>query len=738
MLVAIVAGTVALSRVPFGIYGLGVADGAALALQALGIVLVYRSNRVINFAQVQMGALGGVLFVELVQRRTFLLGARYLCPSCIPVQSVRFGNGHSHLIPVNVSGWLLNLNFWLSAASSIVLVVLLTFAAYALIIRRFQTAPRLILTVVTIGLGQVFQLLRNAVPYVFGSGVSVTGNAPFPFHWSVHLSPITLGSSEIITLVVAAVALVGLALFFARSELGVVLRGASDNPSRAQTLGVNVGSVTALVWVAAGALSAFASVLGGTALGALDLGGPATLVRMLAAAVIAGMVSMPLAVFASLVIGVLDQAVQWRFNTTAAVDGVLVFVIVAVLLVQRVRSMRSDVDVDRGWRLTKEMRPIPAELRHLDVVRRWLRTGAVLLAVLLLGLPWVLAPGQTNLAAVTLIYGMIGLSLLVLTGWAGQISLGQFGFAAVGGYVTAVLGWPFPLGPLAGAAAGAVVAVVVGLPAIRLRGLHLAISTLAFAVAVTSVLLNRRYLGHALPASLARPSFVGLNLDDQRTFYYCALVFLVVTTIAVIGMRRSRAARALIAARDNEPTAQLFGINLVRVRLGAFAVSGFIAAFAGGLFAYSQHAVAQSGFGVTQSINLFLMAVIGGLGSVAGPLIGAAFVGATAIFTTNTFVALLATGGGVVAALLFFPGGLGELVYRMRDAALRRVADRYRIDVPSLVAAGQRELGRRAPMTPKARTAGGAAFVPSRYRAEGQWGIEAMLREAVEKETANG
>jgi branched-chain amino acid transport system permease protein len=408
-----------------------------------------------------------------------------------------------------------------------------------------------------------------------------------------------------------------------------------------------------------------------------------------------------------------------------------------VLLVQRVRTSRADVDVDRGWRLTKEMRPIPTELRGLDVVRRWTRIGSIALVAVLLGLPWVLAPAQTNLAAVMLSYAMIGLSLLVLTGWAGQISLGQFGFAAVGGYVSAVLGWPFPISTIVGALAGAAVALVVGLPALRLRGLHLAISTLAFAVAVSSVLLNRRYLGRALPDSLSRPSFVGLDLDDQRTFYYFVLVFLILTTIAVIGMRRSRAARALIASRDNEASAQSFGINLVRVRLGAFAVSGFIAAFAGGLFAYSQYAVAQSGFGVTQSINLFLMAVIGGLGTIAGPLIGAAYLGATTIFISNKFVALGATGLGVVILLLFAPGGLAEVAYRVRDSALRRVADRYRIDVPSLVAAGRRELGRRAPMSPKTRSGGGHVFVPIRYRAEGQWAVEAQLREAVVKEMAN-
>lgn len=731
VLFGLVASTTMLpGGVPLGIYGIGVVNGAALALQAIGIVLVYRSNRIINFAQIQLGALGGVLFLHLVQRQTFVLGARYLCPGCVDVTSVPTSDGDSYLAPVDAPGWLVQANFWLAALVSIALVLVLTYAAYALVIRRFSDAPRLILTVVTIGLGQVFVFLASGVPYVFG-GDPVTGNAPFPFDWSFRIAPATFTTADIVTLAAAVAALAGLGVFFARSSVGVVLRGASDNPQRAQTLGVNVGSVNGVVWLVAGGLSAVASVLAATSFGLVGLGGPGVLVRMLAAAVMAVLFSLPIAVLAAVVLGVLDQAVLWSIETSAAVDGMLVVVVVAVLMLQRRRSGRTDTDAEGAWRATREVRPIPAELRDLDVVKRWLRAGRFVLGVSLLAVPWILTPGQTNLAAVTLIYGMVGMSLLVLTGWAGQISLGQFAFAAVGGYMTALLGLPFPLPLLAGAILGAGVAVVVGLPALRLRGLHLAISTLAFAVAVSSVLLNPRYLGGALPDSLTRPAVVGLDLDDQRTFYYIVLAFLIVTVLAVIGMRRSRTARALIACRDNEPAAQSFGINLVRARLGAFAVSGFIAAFAGGLFAYSQYDVAPSGFGVNQSINVFLMAVIGGLGSVTGPLVGAAYVGAVTIFSTNILFALAATGFGVVLLLVFVPGGLGEIVYGVRDALLRRVADRYRIEVPSLIADRRTGLGHRAPIEPKTRPGGGTVFVPVRYRADGQWAVDAKHRESI-------
>jgi branched-chain amino acid transport system permease protein len=245
---------------------------------------------------------------------------------------------------------------------------------------------------------------------------------------------------------------------------------------------------------------------------------------------------------------------------------------------------------------------------------------------------------------------------------------------------------------------------------------------------VSAILLNQRYLGRHLPAAVRRPVVLGLNLNDQRVFYYFVLAFLLVGVIATIGMRRSRTGRALIGCRENEALAQAFGINLVRIRLTAFAISGFMAALAGGLFAYAQFGVHGQNFDAAQSINMFLIAVIGGLGSISGPLIGAAYYGVINIFTTNALVALAATGIGVILLLLLLPGGLSDGLYRIRDALLRRVADRYRIDVPSLIADGKARSGERASIAPKQRPGGGKIFVPVRYRIANQWALDAQHR----------
>jgi branched-chain amino acid transport system permease protein len=379
------------------------------------------------------------------------------------------------------------------------------------------------------------------------------------------------------------------------------------------------------------------------------------------------------------------------------------------------------------------MRPVPPELRGLRTVTRWLAFGAALGIAWVLAYPWIMSPSQTQLGTSTMVYGMIGLSLLVLTGWAGQISLGQMAFAAVGAWVAIVTGWPFVIGVLAGALAGAAAAVVVGIPALRLRGLHLAITTLAFGFMGSTVLIDRRFLGGHLPASVSRPVFLGLDLEDERVFYYFTLAFLVLMIAATAGMRRSRTARALIASRDNEAAAQTFGINLTRVRLGAFAISGFMAAFSGGLLGYAQHGLDLSVYSAQRSLDIYLATVIGGMGSIAGPLLGAGYRGLLQVIQGSAFgpyfFLLLNPGMGVIFVFLVMPGGITQAVFGMRDAWLRRIADRYRIVVPSLIADRKAQPGERQPIAPKLWPASNLPmFIPQRYRLADQWAREARRK----------
>jgi branched-chain amino acid transport system permease protein len=187
------------------------------------------------------------------------------------------------------------------------------------------------------------------------------------------------------------------------------------------------------------------------------------------------------------------------------------------------------------------------------------------------------------------------------------------------------------------------------------------------------------------PGRVPRPRQLFDDLNDDREFSFLALAGLGLAIFVALGLRHSRTGRVLIAMRDNERAAQAVGLSLVRIRLLTFAISGALAAVAGALFAAQHRTVGASGYGVDASIQIFLMAVIGGLGSVSGVLTGAVYLASVQLFIPSPMVQQLASGAGVALILLFFPSGLGGAVYAARDAFLRRVALRDRIFVPSLL-----------------------------------------------------
>jgi branched-chain amino acid transport system permease protein len=712
--VALVVPRLLPERPPLGVYGLGLVAGAGLALQAAGLILVHRSNRFVNFAQVAFGAVGATVFTLMVHARPAIRAVQSVCPPCLE----------------QVTPTVRNVNYALAFVVAVALAGGLAWASSRFLFRRFSRSPRLVVTVASIFLLQLLAAVDNAVPRFLSSpsqrdaGLAVRAPAPLPFDFQWRIGRVVLHAGDVLLIVAATAAVVGITLWLRRSGLGTAIRAASERPERAATLGVDVGRLDGRVWLLAGLLSGVAGVLTATTVGSGAGPGGVTpvalVVRILAVAVIARMTSLPVAGLAALVLGIVDQAGFFAYNTSEVVDGALLVVVAVVLLAQRERGARADDDTAGTWRATREVRPVPAVLAALPVVRTWRRRVLGGLAVVMLGLPWVLSSGQTSVAAVVLLEAIAGLSLLVLTGWAGQVSLGQFAFAAVGAWVAAACRLPFPLAVLVGAAAGSVVAVAVGVPALRLRGLHLAITTLAFALATSAFLLNPRYGGQALPRRLSRPSLIGLDLADQRSFYYLALVVLGLAVASVVSMRRSRTARALIAGRDNPAAAQSFGIDLVVARLGAFAVSGFLAALAGALIAYQEGGVQVLAFTPERSIRVFAYAVIGGLGSVLGPLLGFALDGVLVLASASPLLVGLSTGAGGLVLLLLLPGGLSELFASVRDAWLRRVARRHRIDVPGLLGRAAADAGdERAPILP-----GPAGSAPARrYDLDDQWAV---------------
>jgi branched-chain amino acid transport system permease protein len=492
------------------------------------------------------------------------------------------------------------------------------------------------------------------------------------------------------------------------------------------------------VWVLAAGLSGIAAVMqvpldGITSAAATGVGSGLVL-RALAAAVIAKMENLPLAVTTAIAIAILEQSVFLTFNRTNIVDVAMLAVILGGLLVQRKRIARGEDTGIATWTATEEIRPVPKELAQLPTVRKAARRLAIAGAIVALAYPWVASPSQTNTGSLFVIYGIVAVSLVILIGWGGQVSLGQFAFVAVGALAGGALTtrwhvW-FPLALVLASLVGAGVAVLLGLPALRIKGLFLAVTTLGFSVVTATVLLNDDYFGWLRPRQVNRPTFAFINTEDSRSFYYLCVLCLLLAVFLAKGLRQSRTGRVLIAMRDNERAAQSFAVNLVRTRLATFALSGFLASMAGVLFANHQHAVNQQAFLPDQSIQMFIMAVIGGLGSVTGVLLGPLYIGLVKVFLPPE-LQLLAGAVGVLLVLLFIPGGLGSLAYGLRDAFLRRVAIRNRIFVPSLLADYRTDAHMtRLPLAPKYDVEGQVEPVEARYRLPSRIGLAGVSQAA--------
>jgi branched-chain amino acid transport system permease protein len=253
--------------------------------------------------------------------------------------------------------------------------------------------------------------------------------------------------------------------------------------------------------------------------------------------------------------------------------------------------------------------------------------GLLLIALVLA--PWVVGPYWTSQLTFVLIYSIAGLGLMVLAGFTGLLSIGHAAFLGVGAYTQAVLtghGWPFPLALAAAAGLSASVGVVVGLPALRVKGIYLAVATLAFGFIVEEVMARWESItGGNAGLAVKPPALFGWTASGAESFYLVVLLTCVLVTVGVLNLLRTSTGRAFIAIRDSEISAQSMGIHLARYKTVSFALSAAIVGIAGALYAHKLRFISPEQFGIAQSIDLLLLVVVGGLGSVHGAFFGAIF-----------------------------------------------------------------------------------------------------------------
>jgi branched-chain amino acid transport system permease protein len=641
---ALIAVQLVFFGLPLGAWIRGVVIGLLTALLAIGMALVYRANRVLNFAQADLGFIPTSLVVGLIV----------------------------------FSGWPYFAGLGIGLVAALVLGAVVELA----IVRRFARSPRLVLTVATLGITQVLAFFSVLIPRLWDESAASQRIAP-PVDWSWEIGSFVLSASDLIAMIVAPLAMVAVALFLGRTRLGVAVRAAAERSERASLLGIPVGWLSTIVWSLAAALSFLALFLRAGILGvplgsALSIG---TLVQALAALVIGRLRNLPLVALTAVSLGLLEYGVAWNASSPLLVTPIIGGAVLIALLLQRRSTSRVDNDTTASWSATEEVRPLTAEEAGLPLVRlaRWVI--AVLIVGGLVAIPVFLRVDQVIKATAVVVFAVIGISLVVLTGWAGQISLGQVAFvgvgAAVGAKCTTEWNTDITIALLAAGLAGAASALVVGLPALRLRGLYLAVTTLAFAIAVTSWLLNDRFFDWVPTQRVQRlPLFGRIDISTPNRYYVFCLVVLAFVVIGVRGIRRSRTGRAIVAMRENERAAQSYAISATRVKLTAFIASGTIAGIAGGLFVHLSQAFDLSSYSAQESITVFTGGVVGGLGSITGAVLGAIYLRGTQWFITSSEWRILSSGVGVLFVLLVLPGGLGGLVNTLRERYVRYAARR--------------------------------------------------------------
>ena len=637
----------------------GVVFGLIYAVFAAGFVLVYRCTGVLNLAQGEIGAFGVALFA--------LFHVQYGIP------------------------------YWLAFAFATIATAIIGMVIEMSVVRRLFSGPRLVLLIATVGVAQLLLFLRVTLPKI-----SAGGEFPLPFtgRWEPTGSVVVL-PREILVLVVAPIAILALGFFMTRTSFGLAVRASASNADTARVYGISVKRTSTIVWTIAAAFAAITGILiaplqGVTpgnivAAGAVAIG-PSLLLRALVVALIARMRSLPMCIVGGIAVGVFEHIVLANVDPrNQSIVDLYLFVAALVLVMFLIRSPRDEAD----WSLTAQVKPIPERLRALWYVRRLPQLGLTLVFGFLAVIPFFLSQqSQQFLWTEIVIYALVALSITPLAGWAGQLSLGQFAFVGLGALTMLMfhtgLDVPVPFdlwdmhfhmawvpATILATAVGVIAAIAIGIPALRARGLFLAVITLAFAVMCSNWLFRQStWTGSKYGTSTHRidpPVIAGVDFSNRRNMYYLCFGVLVVVAAIVARLRRTGVGRSMIAVRDNEDMAAASTLATSRVRVTSFALSGGIAALAGTLLITLRAQVTPTqAFTPDNSILVVATAVIGGLGSIVGPILGALFVrGLPVIFNDTVQVRLFTSSIGLLILLMYFPGGLLQIGYQIRDAVLQ-------------------------------------------------------------------
>ena len=536
----------------FVLFGLG--PGAVYALLAEGIVLIQRGSGVVNFAQGALGMFAAYTFIHFTGDGMGLLNALLLTVA-------------------------------LAAIGGAVI--------YAKIMRPLRDAPLLGRLVATLGL---LLALNGAAQLIYTNGSAFAESPEVLPHYPVHVFGATIGVDRFYLVGIAIAAAVGLWALYRFTRFGLATRAAAENEKGALLLGYSPDTVGAVNWALGVALAALGGILIAPLVSVSTDTYTLLIVPALAAALLGRFSSFGLTAAAAIGIGIAESLIGQYVPNPSGLAAALPFVIVILAMVVQGRLIPG-----RG--MLNLRRPPLATLGRVTPLR-----VAVLLGIVIL-LTSTLNSSYQDAIATSMITSIIMLSVVVVTGYAGQLSLAQLAFAGIGGLAVSLLGetWgiPFPWSLLLAALICVPVGVLVGLPALRVRGINLAVVTLGAAYAADELIFNSSYLtGGDAGRSVPVPALFGYSFDPlshPNRFVYLCFGILLLVVLGVSGIRRGASGRRMLAVRDNERAAAALGVNITATKLGAFAFSAFLAGLGGALFGFQLQQISFARFATLNS-----------------------------------------------------------------------------------------------------------------------------------------
>jgi branched-chain amino acid transport system permease protein len=587
----------------------GVMAGSVYAIAASGLVVTYTTSGIFNFAHGAVGMLAAFAY------------------------------------------WQLRIDWGWPAPIALIVVLLILAPLFGaaiqrVIMRGLQGTSEIVRVVVPVALMLGAIALANwiwnanetrSLPSFFGNTKVVRiGDVPITYH-------------QLISLAIAIVIAIGLRLFLYRSRTGVSMRAVVDDQPLLQLNGGRPDMASMLSWAIGCSLAALAGILitpiQGGSLNANLL--TLLVINAYAAAMFGRLRNLPLTFVGALVLGLLNSWVNayfpddwtWKTNFRISIPMILLFIVLLVLPQDRLRG----AVITR----TRERFRVPT------MQRSFIWAGVLVLVVYMLSL--IMEPAAINMLSYGIALSIIAVSLVLLTGYAGEMNLGVMAFAGIGGIVL----WHFGrtgsgpdsrthiFGYLLAAAVCAVVGALVALPALRLRGLYLGLATAAFSVFVSNMILKesqqRELFGFSFsffPGGtliMPRPELGPLDFKSNKAFLMMVTVVFSVIGIGLVRLRRSSYGRRLAAMKDSPAACATLGLNTVALKLSVFALSAAIAGFGGALYATQLQSITPDRFDIFLSLSIFMLAVVGGIGYVSGGLMGGILAGVAFVAIQDTF-----------------------------------------------------------------------------------------------------